>query len=193
MGLVIAPFLAWLFVLSALPAAVPLVLREQAKACARACLVIGTGLLTWALIGAVIGMFLFIPAALLLLVAAFADAGSRPGGWFAVTAPLATVAVFALIVLAPDPENEPPPYFKATLDSTQRFHDREFNERKEHLRDFGATSIEVSEEYTGRLELHVGMPRDFSEGRSRDRLKEEIARLPGVVEVDFCTYRTCDY
>ncbi|MFF1963746.1 hypothetical protein ACFVW5_09040 [Streptomyces sp. NPDC058232] len=188
----IAPFLAWLFVVSAVPAAVPLLMREHAKACARACLVIGIGMLTWALIGAVIGMFLFIPAALLLLVAAFVDASNRPGAWFAVTMPIAAAAAFALIVLPPDPENEPPPSFNATLDSTNRFYDQEFNERTEHLRDFGATSTEVGES-AGQLELQVGIPESFTEGQSQDRLRKEIARLPGVVEVRLCTFHTCDY
>jgi hypothetical protein len=47
---------------------------------------------TWALAGAVVGTFVFVPTALLLLVAAFVDAGNRPGGWFAATTPLAATA-----------------------------------------------------------------------------------------------------
>ncbi|MFF4085063.1 hypothetical protein ACFYZN_37520 [Streptomyces sp. NPDC001777] len=149
-------------------------------------------MLAWALVGAVIGMFLFVPAALLLLVAAFVDAGNRPGAWFAVTMPITAVTAFALIVLPPDPENEPPPYFNASLDSTDRFYDWEFNKRKEHLRDFGATSIEVYER-AGQLELKVGIPESFMEGQSQDRLREKIAGLPGVVEVRLCAFHTCDY
>ncbi|MEV5986336.1 hypothetical protein AB0L85_15115 [Streptomyces sp. NPDC052051] len=194
LGLLFAPFLAWLFIVSAVAAAMPLLMREQPKACARACLVIGAGMLTWALIGAVIGMFLFIPAALLLLGAAFVDPGNRPGRWFVVATPLAAVAAFPLIVLPSDSENEPPPYFDATLESTNRFNEGEFNERKEHLRDFGATRIEVfGVGNTGQLILHVDMPEDFPEGQSQDRLRKEIARLPGVVKVDPCTFYTCDY
>ncbi|MET7622290.1 hypothetical protein [Streptomyces sp. NPDC005408] len=192
LGLLLSLFLAGLFVVSAAAAAVPLLMREQPKVFARACLVIGTGLLAWGLIGAVIGMFLFLPAALLLLVAAFVDAGNRPGAWWGVTVPLAGAAAFALIVLPSDPKNEPPPYFNATLDSTSRFNDREFNERKERLRDFGATQVEVAES-AGRLKLHVGIPESFPEGRSQDGLREEIDRLPGVVEVRLCTFHTCDW
>ncbi|MEU6988735.1 hypothetical protein ABZ946_35925 [Streptomyces sp. NPDC046324] len=192
LGLLLAPFLAGVVVVSAAAAAVPLLVREQPKVCARACLVIGTGLLVWALIGAVIGMFLFLPAALLLLVAAFVDADNRPGAWCAVTVPLAGALAFALIALPSDPENEPPPYFNATLDSTSRFHDREFNERKERLRDFGATRMQVAGS-AGLLKLHVDMPESFPEGQSQDGLRDEIARLPGVVEVRLCTFHTCDW
>ncbi|MFE5633927.1 hypothetical protein [Streptomyces sp. NPDC056543] len=192
LGLLLSVFLAGLFVVSAAAACVPLLVRERPKVFARACLVIGTGLLVWALIGAVIGMFLFIPAALLLLVAAFVDADNRPGAWCVVTAALAGAFAFALIVLPSDPENEPPPYFNATLDTTSRFYDREFNERKERLRDFGATRIQVGER-AGLLKLHVGMPESFPEGQSQDRLREEIEGLPGVVEVRLCTFHTCDW
>ncbi|MGW6391444.1 hypothetical protein ACWFR1_13285 [Streptomyces sp. NPDC055103] len=109
LGLMFAALLAWLFVVSAVVASVPLWSREQPKVFARACLVIGTGLLAWSLIGAVIGMFLFLPAALLLLVAAFVDADNRPGAWWAVAVPATVALAFALIALPSDPENEPPP------------------------------------------------------------------------------------
>ncbi|MGR4878108.1 hypothetical protein ACIPUC_01550 [Streptomyces sp. LARHCF249] len=104
-------------------------MRDQPKVFARACLVVGAGLLAWALIGAVIGMFLFIPAAL---------------------------------------------------------------QRKEQLRDFGATRISVAEHRPGQLVLTVGIPDSFAEGHSQDRLKEQILRLPGVVDLRFCTFHTCD-
>ncbi|MFF3863333.1 hypothetical protein [Streptomyces sp. NPDC002209] len=78
-GLVVAPFLAHFLFLSAAAAALPLVVRDWPKVFSGACLVVGVGLLAWAVIGAAIGMFVFIPVALLLLVAAFADGGVRPG------------------------------------------------------------------------------------------------------------------
>lgn len=189
----LSTYLAGLFLVTATAVAVPLLLREHPKAFARACLALGAGLLAWALIGAVIGMFLFIPAALLLLVAAFADAGNRPGAWSAVATPIAAAAAVALFWLQPpDPENEPPPTFHATLDSTSRFHDRDFNQRKERLRDFGATRIEVAEHHSGQLVLTVGMPDSFAEGQGQDGLKEQILRLPGVVDVRLCTFHTCN-
>ncbi|MER7000561.1 hypothetical protein [Streptomyces sp. NPDC000410] len=96
LGIAIGPFLAGLFVISAVTAAVPLAAREQPRIFARACLVVGAILLAWALIGMIIGMFLFIPAALLLFVAAFADAGNRPGVWLTVIAPIAAATAVVL-------------------------------------------------------------------------------------------------
>ncbi|MER5853248.1 hypothetical protein ABT126_41510 [Streptomyces sp. NPDC002012] len=193
LGLVIVTYLAGFFVISVAAVAVPLLMRDQPKGFARACFVVGAGLLAWGLIGAVIGMFLFVPAALLLLVAAFTDAGNRPVAWLAVTTPIAAAAAVALFYLQPpDLENEPPPSFHATLDSTSRFYDLDFNLRKEQLRDFGATRIEVGEHQPGQLILTVGMPDSFAEGQSQDRLKEQILRLPGVVDLRLCTFHTCD-
>ncbi|MFI9805775.1 hypothetical protein ACIHEJ_15655 [Streptomyces sp. NPDC052301] len=191
LGLLISPFVVGLFLVGAVAAAVPLLMRAAPRAFARLCLAIGAFLLAWALIGAVIGMFLFLPAALSLLVAAFVEAGNRPGARWAVTVALAAAAVFTSAVLSPDPDDEPPPYFKATLDSASRDRDREFHERVDRLRDFGATRTEVYE-MAGRLELNVDMPESFPGGQSQDRLREEIDRLPGVVEVRLCTFYTCD-
>ncbi|MFF9982340.1 hypothetical protein [Streptomyces erythrochromogenes] len=99
LGLVMGPYLAPLFIMSAAVVAVPLALRNQPESFAGSCLLIGVSLLAWAMIGAVIGMVLFIPAALLLLVAAFAAAGNRPGAWLAVTAPIVAVAAVAAFYL----------------------------------------------------------------------------------------------
>ncbi|WP_329375967.1 hypothetical protein OG625_00965 [Streptomyces sp. NBC_01351] len=197
LGLVIGPYLAAFFIISAAAVAVPLMMRDQPKLFARACLVVGVGLLAWAMIGAGIGMFLFIPAALLLLVAAFAAAGNRPGAWLAVTAPIVAATVVAVFYLQPpDPENEPPPWFNATLDFNTRVRDRDFNrdfhQRTERLRDFGATRVEVYERRTGQFVLTVGIPDAFAEGQSQDRLKEQILQLPEVVDLRFCTFHTCD-
>ncbi|MFC9816566.1 hypothetical protein ACFVJM_31405 [Streptomyces virginiae] len=196
-GLVIGPYLAGLFIISAAVVAVPLSMRDRPKLFARACLVVGVGLLAWAMIGAVIGMFLFVPAALLLLVAAFAAAGNRPGAWLAVTAPIAAATVVAAFYLQPpDPENEPPPWFRATVDIGTRVHDRNFNrdfhQRRERLRDFGATRVSVYERRTGQFVLDVGIPDPFPDGRSRDGLKGQILQLPEVVDLRLCTFHTCD-
>lgn len=55
-------------------------------------------MLAWAVIGAAVGMFLFIPVALLLLVAAFAGDGVRPSGWLVVITPIAAVTAVAVFV-----------------------------------------------------------------------------------------------
>ncbi|WP_148086916.1 hypothetical protein [Streptomyces sp. PanSC19] len=195
LGLLIAPLSGGSFLMTALVAVTPLLMQDHPKACARTCLVIGSALLAWAVIGAVIGMFLFAPAALLLVIAPFVDPGNRHGPWFSAIAPVVTAAAIALIASPPgqdhDPENEPPPSFRATLDSTDRFRDRQFNERKERLLDHGATRVEVYE-YAGRLILQVGMPDTFTDGRTEGALRDEIAGLPGVVDIRRCTFHTCD-
>ncbi|MFD9366275.1 hypothetical protein ACFWA6_01015 [Streptomyces sp. NPDC060020] len=191
LGLAMGPYLGGYFVLSAGAAALPLLMRDWPKGFSRVCLAAGAGLLAWSLIGAVIGMFLFVPAALLLFFAAFSGDGNRPGAWPALAAPVAAVAAVAAFYLQPpDPDNEPPPSFQATLDSMSRGHDRDFNRGKERLRDFGATRVEVGEHPVG-LVLTVGIPKGFAE-ESQDRLEEQIRQLPGVVDVRFCTFHTCD-
>ncbi|WP_327179431.1 hypothetical protein OG599_31895 [Streptomyces sp. NBC_01335] len=71
--------LAATFLLTALPVAVPLMLRNDPRPFAWASLVVGSGLLAWAVVGVLLGMFLFVPTALMLLAAAFLDADTRPG------------------------------------------------------------------------------------------------------------------
>ncbi|MEU1285439.1 hypothetical protein [Kitasatospora sp. NPDC005856] len=197
LGTVLAGPFAGLFVITAIAAFFPLAARESPRSFARACLVVGTGLLAWAVIGTIVGMFLFIPAGLLLIVATFADRDNRPGARFALTVPLVAAVVAAAVVTlfvrgTQDPDNEPPPTFHATLDPGGRYDDRDFELRKTRLRDYGATSAAVGVWPVGRLELVVGMPRVFAQGQSRDALKEQILRVPGVVEVRLCTFHTCD-
>ncbi|MET8682504.1 hypothetical protein ABZW18_34390 [Streptomyces sp. NPDC004647] len=95
LGAWLGPNVVGYFGATAVTAALPLVMRNHPKACARTCYVVGVGLLIWSLLGAMIGMLWFIPAALLLLVAAFADADNRPGARFAVITPLAAIAAVA--------------------------------------------------------------------------------------------------
>ncbi|ORT58717.1 hypothetical protein BKD26_16145 [Streptomyces sp. CB03238] len=62
-----------LHVLTALPVTVPLFLPHRPVAFTRACLIVGLALLPWGVLGVFLAMFLFWPAALLLLLAALAD------------------------------------------------------------------------------------------------------------------------
>ncbi|KOG35636.1 MULTISPECIES: hypothetical protein [Streptomyces] len=71
--------LGGMFLLTAMPVAIPLFLRREPQSFAWASLIIGTGLLAWAVVGLLIGMFFFIPAAVLLTTAAFVDPRTRPG------------------------------------------------------------------------------------------------------------------
>ncbi|MFF8271389.1 hypothetical protein ACF059_28950 [Streptomyces sp. NPDC016562] len=189
-GIVMFTAVAGYFMLTAMAVVTPLQLREHPKAFARVCAFLSAGLLAWAVVGLVIGMFLFLPTAVLLLFAALADADNRPGGWWAASAPLAAAAAMALpSVMPPDTGNGPPPSFHANLDSTSRFHDPDFNKKKARLKEFGATSVSVGE-WAGRLELTVEVPEGFHE-ESRARLEERIRQLPGVVDLCFDTYDTC--
>lgn len=90
--------LGGLFFLTAMPAAIPLFLRREPQRFVRACVIIGTALLTWAVVGFILGMFLFIPASVMLLVAAFVDPRTRPDPWWglgALGAPLVAGVVLA--------------------------------------------------------------------------------------------------
>lgn len=191
-GLVTAPYMAHFFFLSAAAAALPLLVRDWPRVFASTCFVVGTGLLAWAVIGAAIGMFVFIPVGLLLLVSAFTNNGVRPGAWLVVIAPIAAASAAAVLFLQPPAPDGPPPSFHATLDSTSRAHDRDFNRGKDRLREFGATSITVGEDPPGQLELVVGIPDTFAPGQNHDRLREQTLRLPGVIGLCLGTYDTCE-
>ncbi|MFF3216473.1 hypothetical protein ACFYYB_38370 [Streptomyces sp. NPDC002886] len=198
LGIAMSQLLGGFFFTTALVTAAPLLMRGAPKAFARTCLLIGTGLIAWSVIGVLIGMFFFLPAAVLLLAAAFVDPGNRPGLRFAVASPLAVLGAFALIAFPSffpsDHEseaNEPPPYFSAKLDGDSRYTRQELSEHKERLRQFGATDVEVGQFAEG-FRIEVGMPKTFPEEGGREALKEEISRLPGVSEVRFCTFHTCD-
>ncbi|MFD8014256.1 hypothetical protein [Streptomyces sp. NPDC058955] len=80
--------LGGLYFLAALPVALPFFLRRAPRAFARACLVVGTVLSVWVVVGFVVGMFLLVPAAALLLTAAFLDPWTRPGAWGVLAVPV---------------------------------------------------------------------------------------------------------
>ncbi|WP_158822077.1 hypothetical protein [Streptomyces sp. NRRL F-5727] len=89
--------LGGIFLLTATPVSLPLFLRRSPQAFAWASLIIGTGLLAWAVVGLIVGLFLFIPAALMLQASAFVDARTRPGvpgGVAALGVPLASGLMF---------------------------------------------------------------------------------------------------
>ncbi|WP_169091410.1 hypothetical protein [Streptomyces sp. R302] len=85
--------LGGIFLLTAMPVSLPLFLRRSPRAFAWTSLIIGTGLLAWAVVGLIVALFLFMPAALMLQAAAFVDARTRPGvlgGVAALGVPLAS-------------------------------------------------------------------------------------------------------
>ncbi|MEV0091915.1 hypothetical protein [Streptomyces sp. NPDC050738] len=79
--------------------ALPLVLCAAPKAFARACLLTGTTLVVWGVLGLLLGLCFFLPAALLLLVAAFADSDNWPGWQWVVCAPAFAVTLTALLAV----------------------------------------------------------------------------------------------
>ncbi|MEU1091307.1 hypothetical protein ACFYPN_28255 [Streptomyces sp. NPDC005576] len=87
----------WIFLLAATPVAVPVLLRDEPQPFAWASLIVGTSLLAGAVVGALLGMFLFVPTALMLLAIAFMDSRARPSVLWAVAAlgiPAASGLVF---------------------------------------------------------------------------------------------------
>ncbi|RKS97057.1 hypothetical protein BX286_6867 [Streptomyces sp. 3211.6] len=90
-------FLFWIAMGTGAVTLVPLLTVDRPKAFARACLAVGSALLAWSLIGVVLGMFVFLPAAVLLLVAAFVEPGNRPRAGFAAAVPLVVAAAAAVL------------------------------------------------------------------------------------------------
>ncbi|MEW1638785.1 hypothetical protein AB0469_32585 [Streptomyces sp. NPDC093801] len=80
-------------------AVVPLLTVDRPRIFTRACLAVGSGLLAWSAIGAVLLMFVFLPAALFLLFAALAEPGNRPGPGVSAAVPiLLAVGLYVALV-----------------------------------------------------------------------------------------------
>ncbi|MFJ9058966.1 hypothetical protein [Streptomyces sp. NPDC102409] len=173
-----------LFILTALPVGLPLCMRHQRQGFARACLVIGSGLLTWGVVGFILGMFLFIPAAMLLLTAALLDRRNRPGlkdrgvlGAFLVVG-----AILVVFLTRPAPDEPAPGSYQARLDSGSRLHQQNFAVQKNQLLEFGATTADGYESCQ-HFYLEVEFPEGLPDAR-RAELEKQIGMLPGVVEVE---------
>ncbi|WP_228973817.1 hypothetical protein [Streptomyces sp. DH12] len=61
--------LGGLFLVTALPVAVPLLLLRHRRAFAWTCALLGFALAVWGFVGAMAGMFFFLPSAVLLMIA----------------------------------------------------------------------------------------------------------------------------
>ncbi|WP_158754810.1 hypothetical protein [Streptomyces sp. NRRL F-2580] len=189
-GLIMFFAVAELFVFTALAVAIPLQLRKHPKAFARTCIFLSSGLLVWGVFGLLVGMFLFLPAAVLLLFAALADADNRPGGWWVAASPIAAALALALAFAVPSHSGNEQTFkyaFYANLDSVSRLHDPLFNKRKERLKEFGATNVSFTEKEEGRLMLTVQVPEEFH-GQVRHKLEWEIMDISGVVALCYGTY-----
>ncbi|MGW3246346.1 hypothetical protein [Streptomyces sp. NPDC001070] len=74
------------FALTVLPLLLPLLLGRFPRVFAQACVIVALALITWSVLGAVLAMFVFLPSAALLLLAAATGPRRRPGtarllGW----------------------------------------------------------------------------------------------------------------
>ncbi|MFF8832469.1 hypothetical protein [Streptomyces sp. NPDC015131] len=174
--------------------AIPLFLTRRPAAFTRATLTVGLPLLPVGLLGLYAGLLAFWPAAVLLLLAAFADPRSRPRS-------AAVMLVSGALVLAAflacsgsyawefhvRPALAGPRAFRAVTEPDAFYAGLGTHETR--LRRLGATT--VSEVASGDAHyLVVGFPEDFPEER-RAALRAEIATLPGVGRVELCPAREC--
>ncbi|MFE9469001.1 hypothetical protein ACFYNW_36310 [Streptomyces virginiae] len=191
--------LGGLFLMTAIPAVIPLTQRGAPHLFARSCLVIGVVLLGWSLVATVLGMIFFLPAAVLLLIAAFADSGNRPGAWVVLGGGGGAVVLMVLVALGlytPDGgsgggDTLPPPstFYRATVDSPDRFSDAKFTRGVQKLKEYGATyTYTDTMNWRGPSYLTV----DYRAAASTSWLKWRIQNLPGVTEVRLCTALSCD-
>ncbi|MEU4359315.1 hypothetical protein [Streptomyces virginiae] len=213
---VAAPVVAWglqqylggLFVMTGLVVAVPLMLWREPKGFGRACATVGLLLLGWGVLAVLAGMFLFWPSAMLLLFAVFADPLRRrpvvvkvmAGGGVVVTAMwLVGCVIFAWQSYVGPALAEPhtyraetsPGWFMPLGDartSPDSFRSN-LGDAQERLEPLGATFVTGSSSDEGSyLEVRF---REGLSGTERTALREEIARLPGIVDVQLCSVSDC--
>ncbi|OKI96087.1 hypothetical protein AMK10_10620 [Streptomyces sp. CB02058] len=166
-------------------------MRRERQGFVRACLIIGSALLAWAAAGFLLGMFMFIPTAMLLVVAAFVDPRTRPGlrDRGVLDALLVAVAILVAFLTRPAPAEPEPDSYQARLDSGSRLHEQDFATRKDQLMGFGATTASGYESCQ-HFYLEVEFPEGLPDAR-RAELKKQIAMLPGVVEVELRAIDGC--
>ncbi|MFF9865245.1 hypothetical protein ACF1G0_07455 [Streptomyces sp. NPDC013953] len=187
-------YFAPLHVLTAVPVAVPLFLLRRPAAFTRACVITGSALLAWGVLGVFMGLFLFWPAGILLLLAAWADPRRRPltariaggAGVLVMAGALAASAVHTWHFHI-GPALAEPHTFRAETDPG-RLRDG-IGDAEDRLRDAGATSV-TGVGSDGGSYLEVRFPDDLPE-EERARLKAEIARLPGIGRIDLCPVSEC--
>ncbi|MEU4729028.1 hypothetical protein [Streptomyces sp. NPDC023588] len=202
-ALAAAPFLLWgvrdeyvaaLYLMTGACVAAPLFLVRRAKAFVRTCVIVGVGLIPWGALGVFVGLFLFWPSALLLLLAAVADPRKRPvvarvSGAVGALLLAGVVALSAYFVwhFYVGPATARPHTYRAPADPGW-FHDG-LRDADERLGPYGATTV-----YGSGAEdlsfLNVRFPDDLSE-EQRAELKRQIEQLPGISGVELCSVRDC--
>ncbi|MFC9625823.1 hypothetical protein ACFTXM_39650 [Streptomyces sp. NPDC056930] len=189
-------YFAALFVLTAMPVTVPIFLQRSPESFNRACMIVGLALVVWGVLGVFLGMFLYLPSALLLVLAALADPRRRPvaarvmgGAGGLVMAGVVVASALWCWHFYISPSLATPHTFRAVTDPGGAQFDGGIGDAQERLRKFGATSVTGTE--TDEISyLEVRFADDLSEPQ-RAELKEQIAVLPGVSRVELCSVRDC--
>ncbi|MFF5935460.1 hypothetical protein [Streptomyces sp. NPDC012508] len=186
-------YFAAMFVLTGVATAFPLFLAYSRAAFRGACVTIGLLLLVWGAVGVLLGMFLFWPSALLLLLAALADARRRPvvakvtfGVGALVTAAVLAAGGVYLWHFTIGPALAEPHTFRAVAESDAP---AGIGDTEERLKPFGATQVTGSESDAGSY-LEVRFPDDLPDAR-REELRKEIGLLPGFGEAELCPVSEC--
>ncbi|PKV89866.1 hypothetical protein [Streptomyces sp. TLI_146] len=185
---------SYLYLMAGASLTAPLLCLRRPKHFTRACAIVGLVLIGWGVLGVFLGMFLFWPAAVLLLLAGFASPRRHPvtawtmGGLGALVAAGvltgAAVFVWSLVI---NPSLAKPHTYRAATDPGW-FRDG-VGDAQERLRGFGATEVYGNESDQGSF-LEVRFPDDLPPARRAD-LKKEIGRLPGIRWVELCSVRKC--
>ncbi|MFG2879967.1 hypothetical protein ACGFYU_33980 [Streptomyces sp. NPDC048337] len=190
--------LAGYFVMTAIPVVVPLTQLRAPRLFARCCLVIGIVLLGWSLVAALLGMILFLPAAVLLLIAAFADGRNRPGARFVLGGGGAAAALMVLVGLglympggtgtnAGHPPPHPGTYYRVTVDSSARFREPRFRRGVDELKTYRAT---LTQTFTWQDRSYLTV--DYRADANHVWIRKKIEKLPGVTEVRLCASLACE-
>ncbi|MEW2139847.1 hypothetical protein AB0892_25230 [Streptomyces sp. NPDC005409] len=202
-ALAAAPFILWgvrdeyvaaLYITTGACVAAPLFLVRRAKAFVRACVIVGVALIPWGVLGVFLGLFLFWPSALLLLLAAIADPRKRPvvarvSGAVGALLLAGVVALSGYFIwhFYVGPATARPHTYRAQVDPGW-FRDG-LRDADQRLGPYGATTVYGSG--SGHLSsLQVRFPDDLSE-EQRAELKRQIELLPGITEVELCSVRDC--
>ncbi|MFF8268143.1 hypothetical protein ACF059_12185 [Streptomyces sp. NPDC016562] len=176
--------------------AAPLFFVRRAKAFVRACVIVGVSLIPWGVLGVFVGLFLFWPSALVLLLAAIADPRKRPVV-ARVSAAVGALLLAGVVALSAyftwhfyvGPATARPHTYRAPVDPGW-FHDG-LGDADQRLGPYGATTVYGSGSGSDRLSfLEVRFPDDLSQ-EQRAELKRQIEQLPGITEVELCSVRDC--
>lgn len=199
-------YVGGLFVFTVMSIVVPLFLTRNPRAFTRVCVTIGLVLGVLSVLGVMLGMFVFLPSAVLLLLAAGADPRKRP------VAARVLGAVGGLVLAGAvagsgylcwqfyvSPALAQPHTYRAVIDSagssssspSLSLLDAGSSDTQNRLRTSGATDIWISEAGGGEVSyLEVRFSDELSESQ-RAVLKAQVAGVPGVSHVELCSVRDC--